>query len=1204
MHTQKIIKPFGLLGIIVLGITAGGLFLQQKSTRHATDTRSPRLGETTATVASIPAKSETFADFSEWLDTFDRAEISTRPALAAEGLRLARERRIAMEALIQSDPREALNHAVTLDVWKSLPPELRSEVEEPFSAIADFRVLPVCITGSPDADRIAAGEKFPDATRWTEIEGSPALQSHVFGRRKGLSTKEKSPVQGIRLGNRAALREGVFHPLTPAESTVAESLYPLANPSPDSDFSTGSPLGTEPVTALAGGKIFKFSDTATFETFAAAIATLDENPGPHSGAAVLFLPKSADGGAGFDLAGATAFSNRQASAWTETKKKVFMIRCDFSDKPDSTNPVVNAATYGALLNTTISDSIRDFSYGKTWIEATVSASVTRLPQPATYYDDNTGDGSTRNDALLNDAKAAYQAANPSFVPSSYDIVGVWFVSIGMKGSGVTYAGLAGGSQLWIQGTSDVGVHVHEFGHNYGLGHSSFWTPPAGSTNPVDPAGAYEEYGDVFDVMGDGPVPEGVFHSEAKQRLNWLSNGQWTDATASGSATHRLYRIDHPNTTGMRGLRVTKGGGDYYWLNYRRLFSNSWLKAGANIVWQPTGEGRSWLIDTTPGSIPGSPDRTDGSLAIGRTYSDGNSHITPLARGGASPNEYLDIRVNTGPFPGNAAPTATLQGPSTVAARQTCIFTAQAVDGNGDALAYSWDFGQGFTFDNNPTATFAWNSGGTYTVKVTVSDMKGNSVQATKTVTVSDAITTWTTRPNTSTGDFKTLVASPGRVVAMGTDYGSFRGPIATSQDGVTWTSSQLQDYGQIYAAAWDGSKFIACGEDYTFEGSGGWLGAVYTSPSADAGTWTRRVYTGSTLRGVAYGNGIHVAVGDNGTIRRSTDGISWTPVTSGTTYGLTSISYGGGKFVIIGSANPYQSGNAMVLTSSDGSSWTNTTTGAGIQSWEGLRYVKWTGDRFLASGWFGKIRHSTDLGTTFTTTRSTIEETPGLAYGNGVWFAAGIDRDNSGADIDLISPDGANWTTLTTPSLDDRAAAIFFNNTFITAGANHSIRQSGTISANAAGYYTWRESNFPDHGPLSMPQSDNDGDSIPNLLEYSLNRSPLTGSGSDGPAALPQALLVSSEPLLNDRLALQISMPAPAALDLTYVVEASPTLTGSWTPLATKVANGSWTWNPGGTSRIISGASSGGRILVKIGDSVPIAGNPKRFLRLRTYVNP
>lgn len=1186
-----VLAGIALLGIVTLCWLSR---TRQESPAHPTAALPPP--------TSGPLRTEAVADFAHWLDTRSITIPADRAPLTPEVLQLARERRTVMESLIRTDPRRALEQAVSLETWRSLPPELHTEVEEPFSAMARYQVLPVC--GNPDT-----GEQASDAMRLISIDGQPQLDTHVFGTRRGITSKEKAPVQGIRLGSLAALHEGTFRELSAAEIPTATSIYPLANPQADRDFATGQPLGDDPLTALAGGKIFRFADRTDFENFADAIDGLDKSPAPQGGSSLVFLPYPADGSGGFNLGEVTRMNNTFASAWTETKKKVFIIRCDFSDKTDALFPTPSAGSYGTLLNTTISDTIRDYSYGKTWIEATVSSSVTRLPQTAAYYAQIVSGGSSRNDLLLTDAKSTYQTANPGFSEASYDIVGIWFTSINMRSGDLEYAGLAGGHDLWIQDNTDPEVHVHEFGHNYGIGHSSFWKPSVGSTNPLDPAGTYEEYGDPFDVMGGGPIAEGVFHSQAKQRLNWLGTGEWTDATAAGNITHRIYRIDDPATAGVRGLRVTKGADEYLWLSYRRLFANNTLKAGANVVWERAGEARSWLIDTTPGSQSGSVDRTDGALTIGRTLSTGNSHITPLARGGSGSAEWLDVRVNTGSFPAGT-PVVMIAGPSTIPARQTCVFTALATDPNGDELAYSWDFGQGFTFDNNPSATYSWAVGGTFTVKVTVSDMKGHTAQATKTVTVTDAITTWTDRANSSIGTFFALAANPNKVIAVGENYSNFKGPVASSPDGVTWTDSLMGQNQQVYGATWDGTQFALAGMDYDFApGVDAFVGCVFTSPTANAGTWSRRIFTGAPLRGIVFGNGVHVAVGDNGTIRRSTDGgVSWTGVPSGTTNRLNSVSYGGGRFVAVGyvykDTPPTQyNGDVCVLTSPDGLTWTNTSAGAGLESWQDFRSVKWVNDRFLASGFYGSVRTSTNLGVSFSTTRPQREETPAFAYGNGIWFAAGINWDAAEADVDLVSADGVNWTNLTTPALDDRNAAIFFNNTFITAGENHSIRQSGTISQGASGFYTWRESNFPDHGPLSTPDGDQDADGLENLIEYTLGRSPNSGSGPDGPASLPQALISSSDPLLSDRIALQVDLPEPAAGDVVHVVEASSSLDSAWSPLATKTGSGSWTWNAGGTSRIVTSAPSGGRVIVKVGDSVAMSADPHRFLRLRTYVN-
>jgi len=63
-----------------------------------------------------------------------------------------------------------------------------------------------------------------------------------------------------------------------------------------------------------------------------------------------------------------------------------------------------------------------------------------------------------------------------------------------------------------------------------------------------------------------------------------------------------------------------------------------------------------------------------------------------------------------------------------------------------------------------------------------------------------------------------------------------------------------------------------------------------------------------------------VAVGDSGTILTSSDGTSWTSITSGISNNLRGITHGNSTFVAVG-----QSGT--ILTSSDSTSWTSRTSG-------------------------------------------------------------------------------------------------------------------------------------------------------------------------------------------------------------------------------------------------------------------------------------
>lgn len=1394
---------------------------------------------------------------------------------------LAKERSARMKEWISRDPERALAQAISAAQYEALPEELQPWFERPFAAMATLRVLPVCSPGSAGMSPM----------RVLEMDGK-GWQASVYGWRAGQLTKENTSLVGITLDSAAAISAGFFQVIPPEEAETAAAM-PLGNPDPGKDFATGDALGGRAVVTVAAGKRYLFASTASLDETNRRMAALDESVAPKAGSNLVFaLPSPGpDGGLGWEaLAGEV---EQQADAWSESPKNVFCIRVDFSDMPGQ---VVSQADLANVMNTSVTNSIGEMSYGKTSITATVSATTVRMPQPSTFY------APSKNTELHDQAQDAYKAIAGASSLNGYDIIVVHFASIGMQGSGLTYAGLAGGGDQWLQGTHSSGVIIHEFGHNYGIGHSSFWSTTNGT---VVGAGTSVEYGDHTDIMGGGPDPEGHFHMQAKQKLGWLTAAQWQSATTSG--TRRIYRFDSPATTGaLRGVRITKAASpaQYYWVGFRPgLPTLPAFQQGAYLLWQRPSETRSWLIDTSPLSADG---KDDAALPIGRTYSDtaANVHVTPIGKGGSGADQWLDVNVQIGPFAGNTAPTATLTASSSVAARSSVPLSATAADGNGDTLAYAWDFGDGTTGDNLPSVSHQWLVGGTYTVTLIVSDMKGGVVTKTQSITVTDPLSGWTTatvnasnpadrsayldgrfivtgnkyayssfdgvswksqylalnfrsggmawgngrhviagfdyiggdwhaaifrspdgfkwsavslpvlpelrgvaygggtfvavgddgtilrstdggtwtasaapgttslrsvaygggafvavggtsvytspdgvawtdrsaghslpswqsfdtvtysggkflaggwysgihassnqgvtwsktairgghdyevqnivvgggcivasavdksesntpallvsidglswtespyasyqntdaltfgggvflsaygNPGTvqrsggffpangvptasisapatgsartglnfsaSTGDpngdaltlawdFKDgtalasgattthtfpvggsymvdliatdtkggvtvtshpiaisdpldnwtartsgtsaalndIAAGGGLLVAVGESGGTYR----TSADGITWTGGAIGTNIYLRSVIHDGTRFVAVGQDYDFSVSG-WKGAIYTSPNGS--TWTRRLFSGPSLFGISSGAGVLVAVGDTGTIWRSVDSISWSPVPSGVTVRLVDISHGAGRFVTGGAGG-------TVLTSADGSSWTDRTSGTGLASWQDISEMEYLNDRFLGSGWYARIRHSTDLGNTFSTTETGERIIAGYAFGNGVYFAAGADRDNADADINLISTNGTDWTPLATTQQDDRRSAIFFNNTFITVGANGSIRQSAAITSPLSGFAAWTQVQFPGAPPLSGANDDYDGDGVRNLAEYA--------TGTDPKDAADKAAITS----VAQGGQIILSVPRdPSVGDVTVTGWTSTSLTG-WT---------------------------------------------------------
>jgi hypothetical protein len=965
-----------------------------------------------------------------------------------EGIRLATERRQRMVRLIRENPEQALAESLSFAEWDRLPEEVRALVEKPFSMVADYSYLPVCLPpGSdpvPDAPNYVAELSLPDGK---------SLQAFVYGARSDLGSKRRLPVQGIALDGLAALRPETLHVLPDADVAVARRTFDAAQADGGRSFASGEIVGGDAVHALAGGRLFVFSNEAEILAANERLSAADSRPGPV--AATSHLLPSGDGT--IDWNTLETFSENQATAWTETKKKVFLIRINFSN--NTAEPVTQAAA-SSVLNGTVSDQIRDISYGKTWIEATVSANLYTMPETTTYY---TNGGAGLNSELLRDARNTFRNTKSgadseiNIGPESltgygdggglgdYHIVGVTFSSIGMISGGVNYAGLAGGGNLWMQGNNSSGVYVHEFGHNYGIGHASSWDTTDGS---VVGTGTSAEYGDIFDIMGSGPDPEGHFHTQAKSKLDWLTTSQWADATAQGSNTYRIHRIDDAATTStaLRGVRVTKAASpaEYYWLGYRAAFGqNTSLLSGIYLNWQRPGQTRCWLVDTTPGSAGG---KNDAPLVVGRTYSDSAAaaHLTPLATGGNGADRWIDVRVNLGAFPGNNPPVAgAISGPSTVAARTGAGFSTSSSDQDGDTLAYYWDTKDGLVNANSASLTHTWVTGGTYAIDLTVSDMKGGVQTVSKTVTVTDPLDIWTQQSTNHTGYLRAAVWGADRFVVA-----ELFGAVLTSWDGVTWTNvGELPDFDKEPRLAFGNGMFVAAGKK-----NGAAASQICHSP--DGRTWSTATFPAGVpqIRDVAFSNNQFVAVGDAGTVLTSADGIVWSLTTVPGAPAFRFLTHDGGVWLAV-ATNLSSGREETVWTSADGTSWSQ----HGDLGFDAYGVASQAGTLY-AVGWYGGIQYSTDHGLTWrkaATPGATRWSTKSIAIApDGTFLATAKAMDESGApQALLVSTNGTEWTRSNagTSFAWDTQALVYGFGRFLASADGGVIRTSdGLYTGNTA----------------------------------------------------------------------------------------------------------------------------------------------------------
>jgi hypothetical protein len=95
----------------------------------------------------------------------------------------------------------------------------------------------------------------------------------------------------------------------------------------------------------------------------------------------------------------------------------------------------------------------------------------------------------------------------------------------------------------------------------------------------------------------------------------------------------------------------------------------------------------------------------------------------------------------------------------------------------------------------------------------------------------------------------------------------------------------------------------------------------------------------NSLNSIAYLDGRIFAVGSDGTIIFSDDGIAWTVAESGTKYPLSTVIKANGTLVVTGGGGP-------ILISKDGFSWKKAATPESYQFYT----AAWTGSRFLALG--------------------------------------------------------------------------------------------------------------------------------------------------------------------------------------------------------------------------------------------------------------
>jgi hypothetical protein len=677
MKARKVVRWAGLL------LPAAGfaiLFLisrpQPPPVNAAEGGPAPRTPRALSAQVPLPA---VFARFADWADNYTATPAQGRNSLQDSGLELARERRTELKKLIETDPRRALELAVPFGVRDSLPQAVKALLEERVSGRGELALLAA----------------LPEPGRETEVKpnfrtatiGNKRYEAFVYGRRANHLTMRNVSLNGVAIDDVLAVNENPVRVMDAAEAAAARNkkMQEEVFCAISGDETTSK--GTETVVEVDGTAVFLCSDLHVEDLNQRLVAAEGiENPAGASGEDPL------------------------PSAYTEGVKRLIFIRVDFSDLAGG--PFSDSA--GLTLLTNMANYWAEASYGKTTVSLPDSdmTPVFRMPNTAAYYGNN-----NFYDQLRADARAAADAAGYLRANYEFDIICIGAVP-GFGWGGLGYVGAPG---AWIRNTSSTGTTAHELGHNLGLNHASFWDT---SGQSIIGPGTRIEYGDNFDTMGSGGSGR---HYNARYRvlLNWLTATDWITLTSNG--VYRLNAYDVTNSTGIRAMRVIKTSSsatNTYWLEFRQKSTNTkWATNGVSLRWAGSGNQRSQLLDTTPGSPSG---KDDSALVIGRTFSDTESgiHITVLGKGGTTP-QSIDIAYNRGTFPANLDPLIAITASATnTSAGVQLTFTAAASDPDADPLAYYWDFGNGDFGTNNATVRYAFATAGEYLVRCTASDMKG------------------------------------------------------------------------------------------------------------------------------------------------------------------------------------------------------------------------------------------------------------------------------------------------------------------------------------------------------------------------------------------------------------------------------------------------------------------------------------------------
>jgi hypothetical protein len=280
----------------------------------------------------------------------------------------------------------------------------------------------------------------------------------------------------------------------------------------------------------------------------------------------------------------------------------------------------------------------------------------------------------------------------------------------------------------------------------------------------------------------------------------------------------------------------------------------------------------------------------------------------------------------------------------------------------------------------------------------------------------------------------------GHVTGLGTSYFDLTGTVLSTKDAITsvesaslydkgfiWTARAAAEANPWYSVAYGNGLFVAVANNGT--------NRVMTSP--DGVTWIARSAAGANQwQSVTYGNGLFVAVSSTGTNRvmTSPDGVTWIARSAAEANEWRSVTYGNGLFVAVS-----DDGTNRVMTSPDGVTWI-ARSAAEANEWRSVTYGN---GLFVAVSITGtnQVMTSPDGVTWIARSAAEANAWQSVTYGNGLFVAVSY----TGTNRVMTSPDGMTWIVRSATEANPWLSVTYGNGLFVAVSTTgtHRVMTSG-----------------------------------------------------------------------------------------------------------------------------------------------------------------